>query len=490
MASIGLVGGGFVSQSAFVDDQKLVNFFPEIVSSNRGRVQAVLYRTPGLLRRITGFNGVGRGALALNGHAFVVMGAYVYDVIAGWTINATYGPISNADNSPVSMAANPEQLFIISDGLGYIITAGVLTQIADPDFPADAKVAGYVDGYFLAMTTNFNDVNHSNAMYFSAVGDGTSWDALDFIEVLASANSLMNMVVDNEQVFLYGTEVTVPFQNVGGLIPFLPIKGGTINLGTVGNTAAVVASNSTYFVGANKEGGPMIYRLVGYAAQRVSNHDIETAIQGYGDVSDCVASSFQINGHTFVQFTFPSVMDPVSGLVGATWRMDVATPGMWHEALSWNGTLGQFEEHLCRHFVYVFDKHLALSRSSGIVYEMNQSFLNDDGATIRRLRRCPHIFEPSEDSRMFYPSLRLVLPTGTSTDLTLDPKVMLQWSSNWGQTWSNVLTRSVGVTGDYTREVLFNRLGSAVSSRVFEFTVTDDYDWVFTDAQCPFHRGK
>lgn len=491
MPSIGLVGGGFISESSFVDDQRLVNFFPEIVSSNRGRVKATLYRTPGLESRITGLNGACRGALGLNNHAFAVMGTYVYDItlVAGvWTVNATYGPIAT-DGKPVSMAANPDQLFIISAGLGYIIEAGVLTQIVDPDFPADAKMAGYVDGYFLAMTTNLGAVGHSNAMYFSAVGDGTSWDALDFIEVLASANSLVGMVVDHQQVLLFGTEVTVPFQNVGGSIPFVPVRGAAIDKGLAATFATADADNTTYFIGADKNGGAMAYRLEGYSPVQVSNHDIEAAMQRYGDISDCVGSSFQINGHTFIQFSFPSVTDSNGNIVGATWRMDAATPGMWHEALYWDLALGLYKEHLCRYHVYAFNKHVGLSRLLGTVYEMSQSFLDDAGAFQRRLRRCPHIFD-MDQGYMYYSDLRLVGPTGTSTDATLDPKVMLQWSDDWGQTWSNTLTRSLGITGKYNVTVRFNRLGKTDSSRVFEFTTTDKYDYVFADAICNFHRGR
>lgn len=489
MPSIGLVGGGFVSESSFVDDQRTVNFFPEITPSGRGRVSAVLYRTPGTKSRLTGFNGAGRGCLALNDHVFAVMGTYLYDITNGWIINATYGPIAT-DGKPVHMAANPDQLFVVSAGLGYILEAGVLTQVVDPDFPVNAIAVGYVNGYFLALTTNLGAVGHSNALYYSAVGDGTSWDALDFIEVLASANSLVGLAVDNQQIFIFGTEITAPFQLVGGAIPFVPILGAATPVGLAATNGVVVTDNSPFIVGRNKDGNGIIYRVNGYDPQRVSNHDIEKAIQSYGDISDCVASSMQINGHTFIQFSFPSVVDPTGNVVGATWRMDAATPGIWHEALRWNSEIARYEEHTCRYTAFAFNKHVGLSRDASEILEISQNFLDDDGDSIHRLRRCPHLFDPISNSRMYYSDLELLLPPGLSANATLVPTVMMRFSNNWGKTWSNIMSRVVGVTGEFGAHVFFNRLGSARASRVFEFTVTDAYDWVFADALCNYHRGR
>jgi hypothetical protein len=57
----------------------------------------------------------------------------------------------------------------------------------------------------------------------------------------------------------------------------------------------------------------------------------------------------------------------------------------------------------------------------------------------------------------------------------IDPQVMLRWSDDGGHTWSNSHWRSMGLTGQYGRRVLWRRLGMTLKlrDRVYEVSGTD-----------------
>jgi hypothetical protein len=54
----------------------------------------------------------------------------------------------------------------------------------------------------------------------------------------------------------------------------------------------------------------------------------------------------------------------------------------------------------------------------------------------------------------------------------LDPKVMLSWSNDAGHTWSDELHGAIGKAGDYTRRVIFRRLGRSYR-RTFRARISD-----------------
>lgn len=61
------------------------------------------------------------------------------------------------------------------------------------------------------------------------------------------------------------------------------------------------------------------------------------------------------------------------------------------------------------------------------------------------------------------------------------PQVMLRWSNDGGQTWSNEYARDCGQLGDYKRRVMWNRLGLA-RDRVYEISTSDPWPARIVDA--------
>jgi hypothetical protein len=109
---------------------------------------------------------------------------------------------------------------------------------------------------------------------------------------------------------------------------------------------------------------------------------------------------------------------------------------------------------------------------------------------LRRLRRAPHLC--NEQKAVYYHEFELDMEVGIGNAEGLDgddPQVMLRWSDDGGHTWSNEHWVSAGELGDYTKRVVWRRLGRA-RDRIFELTVTDPVAWRFLDAFVRTSGGK
>ncbi len=53
-----------------------------------------------------------------------------------------------------------------------------------------------------------------------------------------------------------------------------------------------------------------------------------------------------------------------------------------------------------------------------------------------------------------------------------DPQAVLEWSDDGGQSWSYEHFHGLGLIGEYTRRVIWRRLGQFYS-RIFRVTITD-----------------
>lgn len=70
----------------------------------------------------------------------------------------------------------------------------------------------------------------------------------------------------------------------------------------------------------------------------------------------------------------------------------------------------------------------------------------------------------------------------------INPKVMLQWSDDGGQTWSNEYWRDPGKIGEFRTRLLWRKLGNA-KDRVFKIAVSDPCKWRFISAEIDAEPG-
>ena len=457
-----ILGQSYVARSINAADNRCVNLFPEQTPEN-GLEIGYLNRAPGLTKLVTIGTGPIRGLWAhqTNGtDAYCVSGTGFYRINTDYT----YEYIGEVDGTgPVTFADNGIQIFIAANPSGYIYNevTDVFAKITDPDFTGAGTVT-YLDGYFV-----YNEPD-SQKIWITQLLDGTSVDPLDFASAEGSPDGVVAVNSIHRELWVFGTDTTEVWYDSGATdFPLIPIQGAFNETGCIAPYSVAKLDNSLFWLGNDPRGFGVIYRSNGYAAQRVSTHAIEYAIQGYTDISDAVAYTYQQEGHAFYVISFPTG--------NATWVYDVAT-GAWHERAYL--TNGEFTRHRSNCQCNFQSTTLVGDYANGNIYKFDLDVYADNGATQKWLRSWRAL--PSGQNnlkRTAQHSLQLESESGVGLVVGQgnDPQAMLRWSDDGGHTWSNEHWKSMGAIGQYGYRTIWRRLGMTqkLRDRVYEVSGTD-----------------
>lgn len=377
-----------------------MNMYLERIESGAGRNQYALYRHFGLKTwRTTALGLTCRGMLVdpTDGHLFTVQDGTIYDLLSDGTVNRSYAISSDGDL--VSMDESRNSLFVVSNNILYRVNAAAVTTPTLPFVPSAVAVIG---GYVVALQAN------TTTFYFSS-NDGATWPALNFQNSEAYPNSLVNIITDHTELWVFGnrrTQVYVVGDDPSA--PLVALSAGVIEMGLSAKRAVVKMDNSIFWLGQNRDGENMVWRANGYTPVRISTHAVENAFRGYGFYANATMQSLQINGHSCLRLTFPSANN---GL-GATWEYDASLPTemAWREVAWWNTELGRFERHRGNCYASAFGKILVGDHSNGFIYEMGPDFYSDFGYPLRYERRAPHVTRENKFIR--YKNFEVVAQTG------------------------------------------------------------------------------
>ena len=486
-----ILGSAYVARSVNAADNRCINLYPEAIPEG-GKEAGFLNRCPGLRLLCTAGVGPIRGIWEHNGIGYIVSGLQLYSVSSTWNVTLI-GTVSGT--GPVSMVDNGAQLFIACNGPSYIYNFNTLAfqQITDPDF-AGAVTVGYIDGYFV-----FNQPD-SQILWVTSLLDGTSIDPLEFASAEGSPDGLVSLIVDHREVWLFGTNSVEVWYDAGLTdFPLTRIQGAYNEIGCAAAYSVAKLDNGLFWLGSDARGRGIVYRANGYTGQRVSTHAVEFAIQGYSDISDAVAYTYQQEGHAFYVLIFPSA--------GATWVYDVAT-GAWHERAGFaNGLFGRHRSN-CQ--MSMAGEIVVGDYDNGNLYAFDLDVFADNGEAQKWLRSWRALPPGQNDlKRTAHHSLQLDCETGVGLSgndvpeelsyllteasselltesgdtITVDlevvqgsnPQVMLRWSDDGGHTWSNEHWTAMGAIGTYGTRAIWRRLGmtTKLRDRVLELSGTD-----------------
>ncbi len=490
-----ILGQSYVARSINAADNRMVNLFPEQTPEN-GLEIGYLNRAPGLTKLVTIGSGPIRGLWAhqTNGSdAYCVSGTEFYKIYPDYTY-VKLGDV--AGTGPVTFADNGIQMFIAANPNGYIYNevTNVFAQITDPDFTGAGTVT-YLDGYFV-----YNEPD-SQKIWITQLLDGTSVDPLDFASAEGSPDGVVAVNAIHRELWVFGTDTTEVWYDSGATdFPLIPIQGAFNETGCIAPYSVAKLDNSLFWLGNDPRGFGVVYRSNGYASQRVSTHAIEYAIQGYSNVSDAVAYTYQQEGHAFYVISFPTG--------NATWVYDVAT-GAWHERAYL--TNGEFTRHRSNCQCNFQSTTLVGDYENGNIYKFDLDVYADNGATqkwLRSWRALPsgqnnlkrtaqHSLQLESESGvglngidpqdplegLLATQLGEIIATATGDELLVtvatvegaNPEAMLRWSDDGGHTWSNEHWTGMGRIGQYGYRTIWRRLGMTqkLRDRVYEVSGTD-----------------
>jgi hypothetical protein len=403
MARFQLVGPDYTSQSPVADVQKTENLYVEAIESGQGKSQYALYPTPGLTIFCTLPAGNCRpnGTLAINGRVFQVAGNTLYELfigqtyIARGTVRTDGKPVSMAAAQPIAGSGTP-QLAVVSAGGLYVMNL-LTNQLATVTLGIQGTPFQivYADGFYFLLNTN-------GEWQVSQGYDATNWQGIEVEASSSYPDQTVAIGSVHRQFYTFSSLKGTTYYDAGDEpIPYDEVAGGDFEQGCAAPWSVLPLDNTIFFLGANKEGAAIVWRLNGYTPIRISNHAIEYAMQGYSTVTDAVAYGYQDQGHTFYVLYFPSA--------NVTWVYDCATQ-MWHRRSFWNAQTGTRTAHRSCSHAYCFGMHLVGDWASGNVYQMSISQTMDFGNVIKRVRRAPHI--ANENEWMFYQQLQIDVETG------------------------------------------------------------------------------
>jgi hypothetical protein len=407
MPDFGFVGTSYVAPSIYQDAQECINFYAEIDPTKQPGQRGIvaLYPTPGLLLKTQLAFAEVRGLHTMSGGEILiaVSGANVYSVntsMAATLIGTLYsstGPVSISDNITTN---NGLTAYIVDGNNRYTWVASTNTFAVLPstDGPwQGASVTDQVDNYFL-----YNEPGTQN-WACSDLGLATSSLAL-YGSADGYSDLLVSMIVSNRQVYLLGETTTEVWTDVGNVItgittfPFQRVPGTSSQSGIGAPFSLARLGESFVCVARDNRGDGTIEMMQGYTWVRISTHAVEqTLIDQY--TGDAIAYSYQIEGHEMYVVTFPTI--------NLTWVYDLSTKS-WHKWLSFAD--GVYNRHRSNCGAFFNNMYIVGDYENGKLYSIENDVYTEDGATIRRLRRAPHIV--ADFQREYFDELQIQFQPG------------------------------------------------------------------------------
>jgi hypothetical protein len=459
MPQIPFVGASYRERSPNLDAQACINLFPVLGESGTAKNVSALYGTPGTRPLLTLPTGPVRGLHVPSdgSDAIAVAGGSVYRISK--TLAYTLIGAIDSQTGLVDVTDNGTQAVIVNGAAGWVVdlASNQVTQIQNDAFYG-ASSADILDTFAI-----FNRPG-TNQFYISGSNDMT-FDALDFASAESNFEPIVRLKVNHGELLLFKETVTELWRATGGTdFPFGRDTNATIEQGCAAPWSVACMDNTVFWLGKNKEGGGIVWRLNGYTPQRVSTDAIEYAIAKYPTISDARAYAYQQEGHTFYVLTFPSG--------GATWVFDAATQ-LWHQRAYLNPNTGALGRHRSTCHIYYAGLHVVGDCDTGALYALDLDYYQDGTDPMPSIRAAAHISGP-DYSWIVHNRLQVDFQTGVGlvSGQGSAPVVLLDWSNDGGRTWSNQRRGSLGKIGEYLARVFWTRLGRA-RARVYRVTITD-----------------
>lgn len=453
-----LFGIGNKARSVVVSAQERLNVYVELNDDPEKQV-ITMYPRPGLVTAVDFGAFPSRGVWQKGDFLYVVNRNKLYRV-ANDGATTELGTLDTASGR-VDMSDNGIQLIIVDGANGYIFAfaTSAFAKITDPDFPGGDTVT------FLNQRFIVNDPD-SGRFYWSALLDGSAWDALDYATAEASPDDLVRVFAEAGQLYLAGTNTTEIWGDSGAADQaFVKIGGGAVEWGLAARWSLVKYMDSMAFLRKNRLGQVQVCVMAGSVAQPISNPQIEVEFTSYGDVSNATALAYMVNGHAFYQINFPTV--------GKTWMYDNQSKA-WSVLESYGGM------HRASMSVQLLGSIYGADFENGKLYKIEANVLTDAGQPMVREFTARHQ-SVGDFTRVSELWLEMQPGVGNQSGLGYDPQVMMKVSRDGGNTYGNELWTSIGKVGEYKTRAVWRRLGQA-RDWVFRFRVTDPVVSVFVAA--------
>lgn len=450
------IGGFYQTRSPYAGIDQAVNIYTETRLVPGSLVEHWIYGTPGLKLEttVTPANGNGcRGWFTQDGRTWVTVGNTLYER----TATATYtsrGLIAD-DGFPVSYASNGaggQQLAIVGGGNVYVLDllTDTLTTATLPFL--DPVMIVFQDGYGL--------VNQADTptVWFSALEDFTTWDALDFFARSNSSDNCIGLAVTRDRVWFLGSKTTTQYYDTGDADnPWQPYPGTTIQVGAVTAWAITMYNDVMRFLSMSAKGEVHIVQVkVDASVQILSTPPIVDALISCTTLDDAEMMVYEQDNHPFIVLTLPSCPDDIK-----TYHCDLLEQNLWAARAGWDEDTGVYTRWRARGTTAFATEVFVGDYATGDLYTLDLNTFTDNDVTLRRERIAP--FLSTQNQWLFLRQVQLQAQQGvgleTGDDEDVDPEVELQISRDAAQTWVSAGGAALGAMGNLAARTIWRNLG-------------------------------
>jgi len=305
-------------------------------------------------------------------------------------------------------------------------------------------------------TTGILTFNTDN---YCGEGEYTNWtvyiytnENLKFIDIDALNSKIINFINYNNELWIFGNNRIVIYQPSGSdYASFVRINSAIYDIGLFAKDSIIKANNRIMFLGkSNNKVAFFInngYQLIELECSYLENFEPQ-------NLDDCKAYYINLDQTDFCIFNFSKINKTLLyNLHNNTWTL----LGIW------NSNKADFEKLWIKDIACFNNYIYALKYNSNNLYAFDKDYKLYDNDKIVRMKDTYHF--SFENKRIFWNELELELKTGDK-NLDSNEVIMLSFSDNYGNTFSNEIFKSIPKRGEYKKRIKFNRLGSS-RGRIF-----------------------
>lgn len=394
---------------------------------------------PGLKLFAAG-NGADRGVHVINGILHGIQGGNLYriDNLGNTT---SLGAVAGTDRA--IFADDGSSMYFVVNGALQKLASGTISTVTQTVIPSPEAIDYLNRKFILSGGTDFA---------VSDVGDGDTYNALNIAEEETKPDPLLRPYVFSQLAYMFGTQTTVPWEDVGAANPPLARRSTSlVNVGASGRYAITNTDQFFYFFGDDRKP----YQGVGASARSISKPEVAIEFESISDASDCIASAFVLDGQDFVLFTFPSANKSF----------------LYSEKYNYWVTLSSNGNRWYGNKVFrAYNKNLVVDYRDGSIYELDKDTFTDNGDTRIRVRTIPPftgklINRPGRQITVGRVRLNMQKGVGLAMGQGSSPVLMCQLSEDGGQTWRAEQFVDIGVMGDYHIAVDFDDFATGYDVR-------------------------
>ncbi len=431
-----------------------------IINEGDGKEFVSARRTDGLTLFATLPSGPVRSDLLVNnGFIYVVSGVTLYRVndIGNVETLGDVGGIGRAKLQANALPGDSQILILNGSGNGFIYTnTGGLVDITDNDFKLSSSVTVLNERFWLSEIG-------SNEFYGSEISNGLSYNLATSASAEESPDNVVAVIAKKSSLWVLCVDTIEYWQSTTDLIlPLRSVRGASKEWGIIAKNSLADVNDNFAFLASNRT----VRLMRGTQLTKISNLEFELKVKGNGTktfpgfktISD--AYGFFVDGpiHSIYYLTFPTE--------GYTWGYDINS-GLTHtresEGLGYwrvNGSVKLNEKIICG------------DTESGVLWELDPGNNTENGSVMRATLITPTL---SYEKDVTIPLIELDMEVAQNDDPTINPKMMVYYTKDGGNTYTNKGHIPLGNFGDHRKRVPLRSFGRLVRNKDFaiKLEVTD-----------------